>query len=202
MKMKNRKGFTLIELLIVVAIIGILAAIAIPNFLEAQTRSKVAKAKSEMRNLAVALEAYRIDHNCYPCPTDDAGNLIVGVDTRTGCEGDMGQNLSTPVAFIVSIPLDPFRKTDADTYYLGTGRGRYRYATNFLACWIMSSYGPDQSGDGVNETAYPTMGVSGPDVGNCDLTQFLIQYGQSGIGIEYDATNGTTSDGDVLRVGP
>jgi prepilin-type N-terminal cleavage/methylation domain-containing protein len=155
MSINNRKGFTLIELLIVVAIIGILAAIAIPNFLEAQTRSKVARAVSEMRNLSVALEAYRIDHNSYPCPTASdgqtfadagtAGEKMVGVDVRTGTVGDMGQNLTTPIAFIVSIPLDPFRKELPDTYYLRTGRGRYRYGTNFLQCWIMSSFGPDQN---------------------------------------------------------
>jgi len=55
------KGFTLIELLIVVAIIAILAAIAVPNFLEAQVRSKVSRAYNDMRNLATALESYRID---------------------------------------------------------------------------------------------------------------------------------------------
>ena len=60
------KGFTLIELLIVVAIIAILAAIAVPNFLEAQTRSKVSRVKADMRTLATALEAYSIDGNNYP----------------------------------------------------------------------------------------------------------------------------------------
>src|SRR5436309_2575639 len=62
------KGFTLIELLIVVAIIAVLAAIAVPNFLEAQTRSKVSRTLSDMRTIATALEAYRMDNRSYPIP--------------------------------------------------------------------------------------------------------------------------------------
>src|SRR5690606_13569858 len=60
------RGFTLIELLIVVAIIAILAAIAVPNFLEAQVRSKVSRTKADMRTVATALEAYAVDSNHYP----------------------------------------------------------------------------------------------------------------------------------------
>src|SRR3954462_6822457 len=65
------KAFTLIELLIVVAIIAILAAIAVPNFLEAQVRAKVARAKSDMRSLATAVEAYCVDDNKYPIRHDN-----------------------------------------------------------------------------------------------------------------------------------
>src|SRR5205823_3733463 len=64
--LEMKKGFTLIELLIVVAIIAILAAIAVPNFLEAQTRSKVARSVSDMRTLATGIESYAVDHNRYP----------------------------------------------------------------------------------------------------------------------------------------
>ena len=63
---EKAQGFTLIELLIVVAIIAILAAIAVPNFLEAQVRAKVSRAKSDMRTIATALESYAVDHNRHP----------------------------------------------------------------------------------------------------------------------------------------
>ncbi len=61
-----KKGFTLIELLIVIAIIAILAAIAVPNFLEAQVRAKVSRVKADQRSLATGLESYYIDNNSYP----------------------------------------------------------------------------------------------------------------------------------------
>ena len=60
------RGFTLIELLIVVAIIAILAAIAVPNFLNAQVRAKVARSEAEIRNLKNSLESFFIDNNSYP----------------------------------------------------------------------------------------------------------------------------------------
>ncbi len=61
--MSNRKGFTLIELLIVVVIIGILAAIAIPKFANTKEKAYVASMKSDLRNLVTAQEAYFSDNN-------------------------------------------------------------------------------------------------------------------------------------------
>jgi prepilin-type N-terminal cleavage/methylation domain-containing protein len=62
---RTRRGFTLIELLIVVVIIGILAAIAIPKFSATKGRATVAKMKSDLRNLATAQEAYSADNGNY-----------------------------------------------------------------------------------------------------------------------------------------
>ena len=64
--MRRQKGFTLIELLIVVAIIGIIAAIAIPNLLNAIDRSKQKRTMGDMRSIATAVEAYSVDNNFYP----------------------------------------------------------------------------------------------------------------------------------------
>lgn len=65
----NKKGFTLIELLIVVAIIGIIAAIAIPNLLNAIQRGKQKRSMADMRAIGTAIEAFAVDYNRYP---DDA----------------------------------------------------------------------------------------------------------------------------------
>jgi type IV pilus assembly protein PilA len=61
--MSNKKGFTLIELLIVVVIIGILAAIAIPKFANTKDKAYVAAMKSDLRNLATYEEQYAADNN-------------------------------------------------------------------------------------------------------------------------------------------
>ncbi len=63
--MSNRKGFTLIELLIVVVIIGILAAIAIPKFSNTKEKAYVAAMKSDLRNLVTAEESYFADNLAY-----------------------------------------------------------------------------------------------------------------------------------------
>jgi type II secretion system protein G len=71
--MRRQKGFTLIELLIVVAIIGIIAAIAIPNLLNAINRGRQKRTMGDIRTLATAVEAYTVDFGFYPKET--AGNV-------------------------------------------------------------------------------------------------------------------------------
>ena len=72
---RNQKGFTLIELLIVVAIIGIIAAIAIPNLLNAIDRGKQKRTMADIRSIGTACEEYSIDNNFYPIQTTQADIL-------------------------------------------------------------------------------------------------------------------------------
>jgi prepilin-type N-terminal cleavage/methylation domain-containing protein len=197
--MKKIKGFTLIELLIVVAIIGILAAIAIPNFLNAQTRSKVARAEAEMRQIATALETYYIDNNVYPPPYDLSDWLTVPGEPLTltaglyfAGDGRASLALTTPVSHLSTLPTDPFDSN---------GKGVYKYATRFLSCWILSSYGPDNTCSlGAAETDYVS-GTGDSGANPCD-TRAWTAYWEAQVDVLYDPTNGTTSKGDVIRTGP
>ena len=80
-RIRNRqKGFTLIELLIVVAIIGIIAALLIPNFLDALQKAKQKRTVADVRTIATALESARSDAGRYPAVTDAAalGTALAG----------------------------------------------------------------------------------------------------------------------------
>ena len=75
--MKRQKGFTLIELLIVVAIIGIIAAIAIPNLLNAINRGRQKRTMADIRSIATAIESYSVDFNFYPKVDDGVVSDLV-----------------------------------------------------------------------------------------------------------------------------
>jgi type II secretion system protein G len=79
---RNSKGFTLIELLIVVAIIGIIVAIAIPNLLNAIQRAKQRRTMGDIRSAATAVEAYAVDLNRYP-PSAGSYDLPMTLGTDT-----------------------------------------------------------------------------------------------------------------------
>lgn len=74
---RRQAGFTLIELLIVVAIIGLIAAIAIPNLRNAMDRAKQNRTLADIKALATALEQYAIDNNTYPKGLTDASAQVV-----------------------------------------------------------------------------------------------------------------------------
>ena len=210
--MRKLRGFTLIELLIVVAIIAILAAIAVPNFLEAQVRAKVSRVRSDLRSIATALEAYFIDNNAYPVYTTTTAEspnaqLTLGTDgvgdgyptwrIRVAA-GDEFMTITTPQAYITSYFSDPFTLTRGVTfaYYTDT------------AGWIIWSLGPDSDEnngagnvasdlgpEGAFETNY-TSNIAQPSL------SLLVQsnLNPAGNAFTYDPTNGTTSEGDVYRV--
>ena len=79
MNKKDEKGFTLIELMIVIAIIGILAAIAIPQFSAYRQRSYNSAAKSDLRNAATAQEAYQVDEQTYKGDPNDLVGATYGL---------------------------------------------------------------------------------------------------------------------------
>jgi len=165
--MRKLRGFTLIELLIVVAIIAILAAIAVPNFLEAQVRAKVSRARTDQRSLSVALEAYYVDNNVYPTVGLGQNNPVQNTETynswvvrsqnrtRGGAElpnfvmrGSQTNNsfmtLTTPLAYITSYPNDPFASCKGETFsYYCVFPGGWDVGGRGGVGWILWSYGPD-----------------------------------------------------------
>ncbi len=97
---RSVRGFTLIELLIVVAIICILAAIAVPNFLNAQIRAKVSASWSDMKAVVTAFELYHLDNGAYVPDYDGMGLSSYGSELMTY------RALTTPIAYMGSIPTD------------------------------------------------------------------------------------------------
>lgn len=162
--------------------IAVLAAIAVPNFLEAQTRSRVSMVRSHMRSLATALETYYIDVNSYPAMSSDPRTSIFGnaqaslpVPGFRMQAGSRVMTLTTPVAYITNLPEDPFSTVAG---------GTYAYYTPGPRGFILISPGPD--GDWDLDPAIYDPTIAQP---SDDLLHFT-----------WDPTNGTVSDGDIWRV--
>ena len=134
MRRNRQRGFTLIELLIVIAIIGILAAIAIPNLLNAVQRGKQKRTMSDMRALATAVESYAVDNNTYPTATCNAGLF-----TTTGAALTTASFTNLTPTYIAQPPMSD-------------GWGQFMVYGISVATdqYMIRSYGRDKSASGVN----------------------------------------------------
>jgi prepilin-type N-terminal cleavage/methylation domain-containing protein len=104
----TRRGFTLIELLIVVVIIGILAAFAIPKFQSTKGKANAATLKSDLRNLATAEEAYFYDHQTYSTSLASMNvSLSTGVTITWGTVNGAGWSakITHPLAYPIECAM-------------------------------------------------------------------------------------------------
>lgn len=195
---ENLRGsaFTLIELLIVVAIISILSSIAVPNFLEAQTRAKVSRVKADMASMTTALEVYAIDRNKYPYrrhPDWQSGALAPLLSTKME---DL-KVLTTPMNYMTRVPVDIFDSrvpsplnlidyfdTEQTNVLAQRIQGKQDTSAKY---WTLLSVGPDGF-IGVSERGLPGGYPPQPPLLISSITQ------------EYDPENGTISPGNIYRL--
>ena len=113
MSRTGERGFTLIEMMIVVAIIAILVAILVPNFMRARAQAQTAACEANLKEIATALEEYQTDHEAYPD--------VTGATNVTNTEPNLGQ-------YLRQTPIDPVAPTGFYQYQVAnynTGSASY-----------------------------------------------------------------------------
>lgn len=195
-----------------VAIIAILAAIAVPNFLEAQVRAKVSRTKNDMRALATALESYRVDNNKYApmadrSPGDPANMNYWG----NGGSGDVAFHsripnfITTPIAYITSVGEDVFLDKGnapfAPSRYPATSRVGFRYTYfNYQQFYDAATNDTERANNAarIEQTGGYMFYSFGPDRDG-NYTSSSPLYGANSTYTRYDPTNGTVSIGNIIR---
>lgn len=197
----RRRAFTLIELLVVVAIIAILAAIAVPNMLEAVVRSKISRTKADLRSISVGLESFRVDQNQYPPDSSDGGPYVYLQRLKA---------ITTPIAYMTSVPGDPFADEGSIRKYTATRGGNpYTVDGSLSAPFVYPmtyDYACRRDPDGTWEN--PTMWAKiteNPDsiiwaMRSAGPDKWPVWLGESTHA--YDPTNGTVSEGNIFWSGP
>ena len=188
MNMRRIQGFTLIELLIVVAIIGILAAIAVPNFIAARTRAMIGRVYSDFDTLSKALEMYYLDHNAYPQDYDQN-------EFNDGYQFGLCF-LTHPVAYVGALPTDPFVLPGGKNQWLPSNPFAHSGSDEISAVY---EYGTNndrtKTGRPWNYIAN-SVGPSYMDIGT-DNDSGADGYHT----ITFDASNGLTSLGQIVLIG-
>ncbi|MGI6455416.1 MAG: type II secretion system protein [bacterium] len=185
--MKLNKAFTLIELATVMTIIGILAAIAVPNFLNASVRAKVARSQAEQEVLLWALESYQLDHNAYPL------NQTAGT-----ADGIALSRLTTPIPYMSQVPGDIFLfppSVDKSQFITGQRKGNPFY---FYLNFLQVNEGRRMSLQDYNQNGsanYMLYGL-GPHF------DFELDPMNPGTFSTYSPSNGTISAGIINTFGP
>ena len=222
------KGFTLIELLIVVAIIGILAAIAVPNFLNAQTRAKVARDYSDMKALGSGIQQLMMDKGVMLLDFWDDSNGSTWTTDRWVIFNNAGKMdessrrmvhvfypLTTPVSYLSSIPKDPFASKFNPAVSSGHNErfGIMGNDTYLYVDWDLQETGAGPGGGagygGFNSAVDATATAKWyMDMRKGDYVLFGYgpaaskMYSATDMGVRcwipYDASNGTNSIGDIM----
>lgn len=192
---KFEKGFTLIELLIVITIILILIAIALPNFLEAQTRSKITKVKSEMKSISSALESYRIDWGKYPWAAEYPELNVPAVPPAEPFELYVSYALTSPVSYMNDFPSDIFNNVFAEGSDLNL-KAPYHYTTEEMNLFLGEPYLFLELRNFLNlqKNINYFLLSHGPDNDHDEFGSHSHEHGNAAI---YNPTNGTTSNGDI-----